>query len=458
MTKSSRQAAIEILSQWESSAKTIDQLQQEWLKKNQLSDQRDSQLLMAIIYGIIRKRSFIDTCLAKFSKHPLRKMKPLTLAGLRVGLFQIISMDRVPDSAAVNETIKALKNLGQPKWLTGFVNAILRNIIRNKKKVTSIDYQKSLSEHIRLEHPEFLIKRWQDRYGKQTATDICNFNNQQPPLCLRLVPENFPVLAEHESKKDFFLQCLAELSIKAEPGKYLDTAVILPDFKGSISELPGYGEGYFQVQDEAAQLVTMMLAPFETGEYLDCCAGLGGKATHLAQLLDSKSSLTAVDPNSHRIRLLQENLERLKLLKNVKIAQMDIASFQTAENQKTFSRILVDAPCSGIGVIRRHPEIRWKRKKRDFKRYRNMQLSILKEAARLLNNNGILVYATCTIEPEETSFVIESFLETHQDFSLTAPLGLPLKAQELLDKNYFFSIPGCSGLDGFFAACLKRKN
>lgn len=444
--KTSRYITIEVLSEWQQSKEPVDSVMETVLQGFSLDDSRDNQLVMALVYGVIRWRGYLDGILAEFSKHPLDKMKVRTLQALRIGLYQMLFMDRIPDSAAINETVQALKSAGQPKWITGFVNGVLRTIAKNKNNLPDPWSEQAMLQS----HPHWLIKRWRQRYGQQKTVEICRADNTEASVCLRVNTRAIPVAD--------FLDQLKASGIKAEAGNFAPEGVRLIDYKGSVINLPGFQEGFFQVQDEAAQLATLLMGTLAAGAYLDGCAGLGGKTSHLAQMLPEGSHLVAVEPNIHRQKLLQGNLERLKFPADVEIYKGSLEDFKK-EKKEFFKGILIDAPCSGLGVIRRHPDIRWNRSKDDLPRYHRKQLSLLNTAAGMLEPGGVLVYVACSIEPEENDEVIEQFLGNHQDFIVEdGKKILPQKAADLVDaKGFFRTTPDKRGLDGFFAARLKKK-
>ena len=457
MKKASRGAryiAIEILCSWEESRLPIDQLMEQHITDTGLADPRDRQLIMSLVYGVLRWRGYLDWVVEKFSKHPFSKMKSRTLQALRVGLFQLLFLDRVPASAAINETVQALKDMGQPKWLTGFVNGMLRTVSRQNDTIPDPRDEKkagSLPESARLSHPDWLIKRWKKRYGKARTEAICHQNNLPAPLCLRT---NTNLVSQEE-----LLAKLQHDNIAAGPGRFGPDAITLFDYQGSIPKITGYADGLFQVQDEAAQLVSLLLFPLQAEQYyLDGCAGLGGKASHLAQLLPDDSRLFAAEPHIGRIKKLKENLARLQLSKPVTIVEGEVVSL-LPDMQEKFDGILIDAPCSGLGVIRRHPDIRWNRKPADLIRYQETQLSLLARAAKLLAPGGVLVYSTCSTEPEENDAAIDTFLTQNPAFQVVnCKDTLPEAAAKLVDQNGFFrTLPGQHDMDGFFAAKLIKK-
>ena len=454
--RGARYIAIEILRQWEESKLPLDTVMEQHIANTVLGDPRDRQLIMSLVYGVIRWRGYLDWVVEKFSKHPLSKLKNRTLQALRVGIFQILFLDRVPASAAINETVQALKDMKQPQWLAGFVNGVLRNVERERHTIPHPLHAKKidlLPEAALLSHPEWLIKRWKKRYGKAGAATICKKNNIISPICLRV---NTTL-----TTPSVLLETLRNNGLHAGAGKFSPLAIKLEDFHGPVTTVPGFAEGLFQVQDEAAQLVSLLLGPLQPGKsYLDGCGGLGGKTSHLAQMLPLESSLVAVEPNAGRIRKLQENLDRLRLDMTVTIVEGTLASF-LPENKEKFTGVLIDAPCSGLGVIRRHPDIRWNRGPGDLRRYQEKQLSLLEDAAQLVAAQGILVYATCSTEPEENDEVVKKFLAAHPQFVLSDCRDiLPESGACLVDSMGFYrTLPGRDDLDGFFAARLiKMKN
>jgi len=233
--------------------------------------------------------------------------------------------------------------------------------------------------------------------------------------------------------------------------------VHLPGYHGLVTELPGYVEGFFHVQDEMAQLVVLLLGSMEKGSFLDGCAGLGGKTMLMAHKMGTKASLTAVEPQSGRQALLAENLQRAGLSERLTTFAGTLAQLP-GQGSGGFDGILIDAPCSGLGVCGRHPDIRWNRQASDLKKFHKTQTGLLSTAAGLLNKGGCLVYVTCSMEPEEDQEVIKAFLESQPNFTLAdcRPL-LPENATELVDQHGFFQTrPGVNISDGFFAARLEK--
>ncbi|MBI4793744.1 MAG: 16S rRNA (cytosine(967)-C(5))-methyltransferase RsmB [Deltaproteobacteria bacterium] len=444
-----RLLAIDILCQRQETGQPVDQIRDQVLQQALLPERKDAQLVMALVYGVLRRQRYLDAILQNFSSHPLPKMKNLTLQALRVGLLQLCCMDRIPPSAAINETVNALKESRQPRWLTGFVNGLLRAIARQADTLPDPEDEKNMRPAaVRLSHPDWFYARWCSRYGEAEATRICLVNNRQPPLVLRV---NTRLTAREE-----FIGRLATAGIRAQAGRFCPESVVLPEHRGEIAGIPGYAEGHFMVQDEGAQLISLMMAPLPVGACLDACAGLGGKTAHLAGLAPAGCRIIAVEPNGPRCKLLAENVRRLGLASIVTIHQTTLADLG-ATGTAPFQAILVDAPCSGLGVIRRHPDIRWNRSPADLLRYPREQLALLTQAAGLLAPGGVLVYATCSIEPEENELLVADFLETQTGFTLSSPPFFPPEARQFINEKGFFHTRPDETLDGFFAARLMKS-
>ncbi len=439
----SRFIAVEVLCRWQEEFKPIEPILEHLA--GYLSSV-DRSLVKNMVNGVLSNMEYLDNVLGDFSKHPPRKMKPWTLMSLRLGVYQLLLLDRIPESAAVNETVKAFKVKRQPKWLVNFVNGVLRAVCRDKHNILGPEHAGANGEAI-LNHPQWLIDRWVKEYGVQKANAICSENNKKPPLVLRVNISlvSITVLEQGISSQGWDVQ----------RGRYVENSLLLDSYQGSISALWGYDEGYFHIMDEAAQLAVALLGPFgEDGLYLDACAGLGGKAMCLAQELSEGSSLFAVEPEGRRFGMLGENLTRLKMSGKVEVYQGVIDDF-LLENDVKYQVVLVDAPCSGTGVIRRHPDIRWSRDADEFVERQGKQVALLESASSLLAPGGILVYATCSIETEENQQVVQLFLEKNPKFNVSSALDyLPEKAKSLVNEAGFFSSTSADGIDGFFAARL----
>jgi len=405
-------------------------------------------LAMNLVYGVLRRRQYLDLLLGDLCRIPVSRLDPFVYQALSTGLYQLFLLDRIPESAAVNETVNALKAAGLKKHLQGFVNGVLRTGIRQRSRLLQPDTVPPSGRPV-LNHPDWLTSRWQDRFGREEMERICRVNNLEPSLTLRVNSARID--------RDRFAALLRERGINVRPGRYAPDSLVLADYQGAVAALPGYDEGLFQVQDEAAQLAVLLLGPFtEPALYLDGCAGLGGKTGHIMQLMASGSRLVAVEPEPQRQRLLQENIVRLFPERQLTFSRTDLQEYRRTSRLQ-FDRVLIDAPCSGTGVIGRHPDIRWNRQPDDLPGYQLAQLELLAHAAELVAPEGVLVYATCSLEIEENQQVIEQFLADRREFvRLDCRRYLPDAAAVFVEDGYFSPHPG-DAIDGFFAARLERR-
>lgn len=441
---SARGAALEILRRWGAAPAPLPPIVDMVLARAGL-DGRDRALTLALVQETLRRLQDLDEHLAAAGRHPLERMRPLTLAALRLGLCQLLFFPSMPPSAAVDETVAAFKRLGQPRWLVGFVHGTLRTLARDLPRL----HQELVTGGGRPNHPHWLVSRWQERLGEETALALCRANNTVPSLAVRINPGKTQVAS--------LLRSWHEAGLLARHCTFAADCLELPDFSGPPTELPGYGAGHFHVQDEAAQLSCQLLAPLRKGgRYLDACAGLGGKTATLAQLLPPGAELTAVEPEPRRFALLQENLSRLGLSPRVHCRAGRLEDL-AADAPPPFDGILLDVPCSGTGVIRRRPDIRWNRRPEDLTAMPARQRALLACAAALLAPGGVLVYVTCSMEPEENEEVIKDFLLRHGAFrASSAAAWLPPPALALVGPDGFFRTTPLDRLDGFFAARLVR--
>ncbi|MDX9895690.1 16S rRNA (cytosine(967)-C(5))-methyltransferase RsmB [Desulfofustis limnaeus] len=447
MATNARYAAIETLSRLGRTRRPVSSLLAAVVEQSGLQP-KDRHLVMHLVFGVLRHRDQLDFLVAQLCARPTGQIHPWVRQALTVGLYQIFFLDRTPTFAAVNETVEALRQAGLPKKLLGFTNAILREALR-RKEVLAASIIADPGNPPLLNHPAWLTERWQAHFGADIMQAICAHNNREPILCLRAV---------HAYGREPLRHLFQKAGLNTENGAVAPESVLLPDFHGEIPSLPGFQDGLFQIQDQSAQLATYLLAPFSAGRrYLDCCAGLGGKTTHLAELVSSQgSAIMALEPDPGRFRLLQENLARCRSQTTVSVRMQTLEDFCRSCTSR-FDAVLIDAPCSGTGVIGRQPDIRWNRRAEELPRYQQRQRALLKLAATLLVPGGILVYATCSIEPEENQQVVAGFLNEFPAFRLTdCREFLASTAHHLVSEGFFRPLPG-RGQDGFFAARLLRK-
>lgn len=414
---------------------------------------KDRALCHAIVFGVLRHRGRLDHLIRAFSDRPFERLDSGVVEVLRLTLFQLVFLDRVPDFAAIDTGVElAKKRAGRSSG--GFVNAVLRRAAREQDDLALPPATGPLSPYLKVHFsiPKWLGTRWVKTYGKNRTMDLCRTLMEMPPLTLRTNMLKC-------SRQDLAARMQQE-GITTEETPLSPAGLNIETQGQPPADLPGYSEGNFQVQDEAAQLVTQILAPGPGERVLDACAGLGGKSCHMAQLMENRGQVLAADVDPVKLERLGTEARRMGI-SIIRTKPLDITGATINVVGGFFDRVLVDAPCSGIGVIRRNPDTRWKRSVKDIQRNAARQKKILNAAASLVRPGGTLVYAVCSCEPEENEAVISHFLSKRKDFSpdrgavaLTIP-GLDLKDSQ---AAWFKTFPSPGGMDGFFAARLKRTD
>jgi 16S rRNA (cytosine967-C5)-methyltransferase len=413
-------------------------------------DPRDRGLVTELVYGVLRQRGRIDFALSRFCLKPLAKVEPRVLILLRLGAYQVLLLDRVPDSAAVDETVKLARREGLSR-ATGFINGILRSLVRGRNEIAWPDPAASPLNH--LEHvlslPKWLARDWLEEMGKEPALALAEALCAAPPFTLR-------VNTLRIGREDY-LDRLRSAGHQAVPTLYAPEGVTLTGRGGG--PLPGATEGWYQVQDEASMLIAHLLAPRKAEKILDACAAPGGKTTHIAALAQNGASVLALDLHPQRVRLVTEGAERLGC-RQIEARPWDLTRPPDFLPPAGFDRVLVDAPCSGLGVLRRNPEIRWRRTKDDIRRMASLQKAILGNVAPLVRPGGVLLYSLCTMTPEETTGVVEAFLGNHAEFEAEDLRPLFPDWSDLFDsRGMLRTFPHLhGGMDAFFAVRFRRLN
>lgn len=414
----------------------------------QLNDPRDKGLATELVYGCIKFRGRLDWVIDQYAKPKVEKMAPWIRNIIRLGLYQIMFLDKVPVSAAINESVKLAKKYGH-QGTVKFVNGVLRNIERNKEKIVYPDITKEPVQHIGIFYsfPIWLVERWVRDFGIENTVKLCTFFNNPSSLWIRT--------NTLRTNREDLKEALNRLNINSEESiKTPDGLKILGSL--DVGRLEEFKRGLFTVQDESSMLVSHVLSPIKGQVLLDVCSGPGGKTSHLAQLMDNSGLILAFDVHEHRLELIRETCTRMGIT-NVKTILKD-ARFTTDIVNDPVDAVLVDAPCSGLGVLGRRPDARWRKKPEDITDLQIIQKEILHEAARLVKPGGTLVYSTCTITREENNDVIKDFLEKNKEFFLdpNLPEFLPYNSQEGKDGWIQF-LPFNHNMDGFFIARMQRK-
>ena len=416
-------------------------------------DPREKALAWELAYGVCRWQNLLDHHLARFSNKPINKLSPEVLILLRIGAYQILKLDRIPDRAAVHATVEAASQ-SLPRWKSGFVNGVLRNLVNHKDRVELPNQESDPAGYLAVaeSHPRWLVERWIREFGFLKAQTLLRAHNQRAGLCLRTNP-----LA---GNREDLLARLREAGLEAHPGKYSPQAVMAPGGSAAMLDeiLNSPGRVLFHAQSEAAQTVAFLAAPRPGERILDLCAGVGGKTLHLAELNHDQGRITALEISPERIAVGQKATAEAGL-SSIRYRQGDALKIGPDRlGGESFETVLIDAPCTGSGVLASRPDIRWRLRPDSPARMAPVQDGLLEAGAGLTAPGGVLVYATCSLFPEENRERVEAFLSRHPEFGLEDPRPLlPDSLKTLVNGDGFLSTdPAEHGLEGFFGARMKR--
>lgn len=437
-----RGIAVKILNRIDRTDAYLEKLLENEMRNSELGG-ADKALLFEIVHGVARWSGRIDWILNGFYKGQFSKSVANVKNNLRVALYQILFLDRVPDYAAVNEAVEFIKKL-QGRKPADLTNAILRNIIRNKNAIRYPDpvddTQNYLSAYY--SHPGWMVKRWLQRFGREATEALLIANNERPGLTLRV--NTLKTGIEEFNAK------LAETGLKYSPGIFLPEFIKLKSVT-NITDWDYFEKGYFGIQDESTGFSCRLLDVKPGMRVLDLCAAPGGKTSYIANLMNNEGEIIAIDRYESRLKILKNNMKRLDIT-NVQAIEADALKFEA----EPFDRVLLDAPCSGLGTISKKPDIKWKRDLADIRKLNDLQYELLCKAASLVKPGGAVVYSTCTIEPEENSAIVLKFLENHPGYRIDhASAYLP---EVLTEENGFIqTYPHIHKTDGAFAARIVRE-
>lgn len=407
-------------------------------------------LLTELSYGTLRRLNTIDWILAKFTQKPLCEQSTWVRNILRIAVYQIFFLERIPAAAACNEAVKLAKKYAQPR-VADFVNAVLRRIVREKESIILPDIETNPVEHIALKysHPTWLVTAWLKEFGVEETIRICRADNQTPATTIR-------TNLLRTTRDDLLRILQTEAKVTALPTLYAPEGIAVQGFH-NLRSMPAFEAGLFFVQDESSMLVAHALRPSPGSFVLDTCGAPGGKATHIAELTGDKCRIMVLDIHTHRLALVGENCKRLG------IAGIETLRCDARESHTLFSAaadyVLVDAPCSGLGVLRRKPDSRWRKQPEQISALITLQQQILKSASACVRPGGVLLYSTCSIGDSENLNQIKNFTLQSPEFVLEdlrpfLPAELDLKLT--MGLGYIQLMP-YQGLDGFFIARLRRK-
>ncbi|HHV62646.1 MAG TPA: 16S rRNA (cytosine(967)-C(5))-methyltransferase RsmB [Firmicutes bacterium] len=460
-----------------------------------LASPRDRALATELVYGVTRWLKTLDWIVDRFSTRPVTRLSPWVRNILRLGLYQLMFLKSVPGPVAINEACELARSVGHP-GVVGFVNGVLRNILRKMNagaasgdvggmyaarfpaaalfpdiEFPDIDEDPVEAISVGYSHPGWLVARWIEQLGVERAMEICRLNNEPPPVSLRAnllktTPLRLVDLLSQEGIQARSSQ-LAPEGIVLEPGEppaHSGSPAGLAE-RGGLAGLRAYREGLFTIQDESSMLVAHVLGPEPGQTVIDACSAPGGKTTHIAEMMGDAGQVLAFDIHPHRLGLLRQNLERLGI-KSIRPIELDTR--RLGENYRGVAdRVLVDAPCSGTGVLRRRPDARWRKRPEDLPAFHALQMEILRSASNCLKREGILVYSTCSMEPEEGEDVVGEFLSESEEGSKFVLLNvydrLPATFRQAFPDEthngcgWLRLFPDVHGVDGFFMAAMMLK-
>jgi 16S rRNA (cytosine967-C5)-methyltransferase len=411
----------------------------------------DAALATELVYGTLQRLNTLDYWLNLFVAKGIGKLEPWVRNLLRLSLYQLKYLNRIPAHAAVNEAVQLAKRKGH-RGISGMVNAVLRSVIREPGK---LELPQAATPELRISlqhsHPEWLVSRWIRQYGESVAEEICAANNVPPQASVRvnaLRADRDALLAEMQAE-----------GLAARPSRLTRSGIVIEN-GGNLAATRWFAEGKFSIQDESSMLVAAVADPQPGMQVLDCCAAPGGKTAHLAELMKDRGQVWANDLHSHKEQLIRQTASRLGL-NSIRTVVGDAAELDKRFPEASMDRILLDAPCTGFGVIRRKPDLKWRRQPEDIASVSSLQFDLLCSIQRLLKPGGVLVYSTCTIDREENEQVVRKFVEHHPDFELDRRFlqetewtaGLP--AGEL--PGTLSILPHHFHSDGFFIARLIKR-
>ncbi len=436
-----RGTAVKVLNRVERTDSYLDKVLDAELRSGELNDP-DKGLLTELVHGVLRWQNRLDWVLNGFSHGNFAKSEINVKNTLRVSLYQILFLERIPHAAAVNEGVEFIKRIRGDKP-AGLVNAVLRNIIRNMDGIRYPDPAEDLVQYMSVfySHPHWMVKRWLERFGQESTERLLMANNERPGMYLRI--------NRLKISPEAFLSRLDAQQISYTRSSLLPHFVRVKTLSG-IAHMDLFRNGMFTIQDESAALPCQLLDPMPGHRVIDLCAAPGGKTTNMAEMMKNEGEIIALDKYEAKLHLIRASCERLGV-RIVELHAEDAAVFQAP----LADRVLLDAPCSGLGTLSKKPDMKWKRDLSDIRKLTATQETLMESAARLLKPGGALVYSTCTMEPEENSEIITAFLSRHPEFSLDrADRYLP--AEMVTAEGFVATYPHVHFMDGSFAARLVK--
>jgi 16S rRNA (cytosine967-C5)-methyltransferase len=438
-----RGTAVKLLCRYESSDSYIDKLLDGELRRGELQ-QADKALVTELVCGTVRWQARLDWILAGFYHGDYPKCLPIVRNALRIALYQMLFLSKIPPAAAINESVEIVKRFKGDKS-AGIANGVLRNILRN---ITNLRYppkDDDLATHLAVlySHPKWMVKRYIDRYGDAGAEELMAANNHRPMLTLRV--------NAFKSSIDEVTQALTQAEIKWEPSPVHPGSIMITSLR-DVRASPLFEQGMITIQDASASLAVQLASPKPGMTVYDLCAAPGGKAVHAAELMQNTGKLIALEKYESKLALISENASRA----GVTIVEPMVGDAATFAPEGPADLVLVDAPCSGLGTMSKKPDIKWRRTMEDVRSMARFQASILDHAATLVKAGGTVVYSTCTTEPEENAMIVQDFLNRHTNFTLDDAAKY-VDAAVVVD-GMVQTLPHKHRCDGAFAARLVKTS
>ncbi|MGR6835721.1 16S rRNA (cytosine(967)-C(5))-methyltransferase RsmB [Syntrophomonas erecta] len=413
----------------------------------------DKSMVTEMVNGTVRMLKHLDWVLNLFLKSNIENTNPWLKVVLRLSAYQILFMDRVPSYAVVDEAVKLVKKRTGVA-LSRVTNGVLRSLIRHKEQINfpsrETDFKAFLSVYY--SHPEWVVDLFVNKLGGKNTQHLLEYNNQAPKLIIR---------ANHlKVKRDRLVELLRQEGVQCQPANNTPWGIIIEELNTSMLNLNAYKKGYFYVQNEGSMLAAAILNPQPEELVYDLCSGVGGKATHLAEYMNDQGEIRAYELYHRKVGLLEENCLRMGI-KVVKTECIDVLNIPNPTRRP--NRVLLDAPCSGLGVLNRRADSRWHKKPEDLVVLSSLQGNMLVKAGELVGDNGWLLYSTCTIATEENEAVIEAFLNKYPRFEMhgfadhIAFFPLDEQDRQAASRGMLTIIPGKYGTDGMFYALMRRK-
>ncbi|WP_340009597.1 16S rRNA (cytosine(967)-C(5))-methyltransferase RsmB [Paenibacillus sp. FSL K6-0276] len=440
--------ALDILVKVEQQGAYSNLLLNSSLQKSALS-REDVGLVTELVYGSISRMNTLDYVLEGFVSKGIAKLQSWVRNLLRLSLYQIMYLDRIPSHAAVNEAVNIAKKKGH-QGISGMVNGVLRSVLRaGDLPVIPDGLSQAQRISIQYSHPLWLVERWITEYGVDTAEAICAANNEPPAVSVRV---NTTMIS-----REALLSQMKEQGLQASASEVSPYGIVVKG-GGNLALSSWYRDGYLSVQDESSMLVAEAVAPEPGMRVLDCCAAPGGKTAHMGELMKDEGHIFANDLHPHKAKLISDQSARLGL-DCVVTGSSDALELEHTLEHNSFDRILLDAPCSGLGVIRRKPDLKWRKRPEDVTSVASLQGQLLQSVSKLLKPGGILVYSTCTTEQTENSEVVAAFLKQNPDFTsvtFASPLWDRMEGTALAEGEGIQLLPHHYGSDGFYISRLQR--